>query len=229
MSAADAQRASGSEFGESANTEDAIAVRMDQARGERSTLIAVGGLVASGKSSVARETARVLGAVHVEADRVRDEILHIESGQTAHEAAWSTNLAPGVTDRIYREMLDRARQALSAGNFVVVDGCFALRSQRAGARTLARECDAHFLFVECRTSRPVLEQRLRARSLAAGVCDSAWFALLDRVESRWQSITELSEDEYLRVDSNLPLASIVDDVVAGSEFAYPLAASGDVL
>ena len=202
--------------------EDATAVRKDQ-------LVAVGGLVASGKSSVARETARVLGAVHVEADRVRDEILNIDSGQTAHEAAWSANLAPGVTGRVYGEMLDRARQALLAGSSVVVDGCFAWRSQRAGARTIAQECDAHFLFVECHTSRSVLEQRLRARSLAAGVSESAWFALLDRVEGRWQPVTELLANEYLRVDSSLSLASIVDHVVKNLRCPVRLVASGDAL
>jgi predicted kinase/ribosome-associated translation inhibitor RaiA len=195
-------------------------------RPEHPTLVAVGGLVASGKSSIAREAARLLGAEHVEADQVRDEILHIESGQTAHEAAWLDNLAPGVTARVYSEMLDRAREGLLSGNSVIIDGCFALRSQRAGARSLAHECNTDFLFVECRTSRSELEQRLSARSLAAGIPDSAWLTLLNRVERRWEPVTEFSADENMWIDSARPLASTVDDVVANLCCPYPIAASG---
>ena len=189
-------------------------------------LIAVGGLVASGKSSVARATARALDAQHFEADAVRDEILHIESGQAAHEAAWPDNLAPGVSDRIYREMLDRARRSLLAGGSSVVDGCFARRSQRDAARAIAHGCDSRFLFVECCTSRAVLERRLRARSLEVGVRQTAWLALLDRIESRWEPVTELAADEYLPVDSARPLASIVDDVLANLSRPSALAAPG---
>ncbi len=189
-------------------------------------LIAVGGLVASGKSSVAREVARALGAEHIEADQARDEMLHIPSNQAAHEAAWLDNLAPGVTDRIYRKMLDRARSVLATQRSAVLDGCFATRSQRESARALAHECTTPFLFVECRTSRIVLEQRLRERSLASGIDELAWFPWLARVESRWEPITELSPDEYLRVDSDRALPMSVDDVLAHSCGVPPLAVSG---
>jgi predicted kinase len=177
-------------------------------------LIAIGGLVASGKSSVAREAARALGAMHVEADQVRDQTLHIEPGQRAHEACWMQNLQPGVTDRVYRKMFERARDVLSREISVVLDGCFATRSQRVDARSLAKRCGTRFMFVECRTSRSVLESRLRARSLDAGVPESTWFALLDRIESRWEPVTELPAEEYLRVDSARPLGSIVEDITA---------------
>jgi len=188
-------------------------------------LIAVGGFVASGKSSVARELARTLGAVHIEADQVRDEILQIPSSQAAHEAAWSDNLAPGVTDRIYSEMLDRAESALSKDRPAVLDGCFATHAQRVGARGLAHLYANPFLFVECRTTRSVLEQRLRDRSRATGIDESAWFPLLDRIESRWEPVTELAVDEYVKVDSELAVPMIVDDVMAHTRRGLPLAGS----
>ena len=166
--------------------------------------------------------------MHIEADRVRDEILEIGGGQTAHEAAWSKNLAPGVTGRIYRKMFGRVRNVLLTGGSVVVDGCFAKRWQRTAARTHAQQYDTNFLFVECRAPRSVLEQRLRARSSAAGVPDSAWLTLLDRIEGNWEPVSELLADEYMAVDSANPLASIVGDVVARLRGSKLLAATEDL-
>jgi len=194
---------------------DAMTAPGGRSRGPR-LLVAVGGLVASGKSSIAREVARALGAVHVEADAVRDELLEIEPGQLAHEAAWSDNLAPGVTDRVYAEVLARAARALEGAETAVVDGCFARRAQREAARAVARAADADFLFVDCMATRGVLESRLRARSREAGIAPGAWFALLDRVEARWEPVAELAAAEYLRVDSDRALAPIVGDVLAAT-------------
>lgn len=173
-------------------------------------LIAVGGLIASGKSSVARAAAEALRAAHIEADALRDELLRIEPGQLAHEAAWADNLEPGVTDRIYREMLDRAGAALARDErAVVVDGCFARRAQRLAARAVAHAQLAPFLFVECRAPREVIERRLRARSAEAGIDASAWIELLERIEARFEPVDELTASEHLVVDSARPLRDAV--------------------
>ena len=189
-------------------------------------LIAVGGLIASGKSSVARAIAGALDAVHIEADTIRDELLQIGAGQDAHEAAWSDNLAPGVTDRIYRELVERARGTLRSGRSAVVDGCFAYRTQREAARSVGRECRAPFLFVECRTPRPVIEERLRARSAEAGVSHEAWLVLLDRIEKRWEAASGLAAQEYLPVDASRPLPQIVAEALVLAQRPRQVAVSG---
>lgn len=164
-------------------------------------LLAVGGWIASGKSSVAREIAKSLHAEYVEADAVRDEIMAIGSGQAAHEAAWPQNLAPGATERIYTALFDRARVLLETGRDVVLDGCFASHEQRSAARALAQSAGARFCFAECRADESTLRERLHARSAASGLDPQAWLLLLERIESRWEPASELAPSEHLILDT----------------------------
>src|SRR5262245_53896783 len=81
--------------------------------------IAVGGLVASGKSTVAKYVARRIGAPRVVADRVRRALLAGAPGD-GHELAW----APDLADRVYAGLLARAGEVLASGRAVVLDACF---------------------------------------------------------------------------------------------------------
>jgi predicted kinase len=179
----------------------------------RRQLIAVGGLIASGKSTVAREVAKLLDADHLEADVVRDELLGIGPDQAAHEAAWAENMATGLTARIYAEMLGRARMLRHGPCAIVVDGCFARREHRLAARALARDADRPFTFVECVVPSGTLTERLQARSQHAGVAEDAWLELLTHLQERWEPVVELPGDEHLIVDCTRPLDESVESVL----------------
>ena len=94
-------------------------------------LVAVGGVLASGKSTVSRTLAEQLGAVRIEADELR----------AAFERAGASGaLVPGFSDVVYEQMFADADKALGEGRRVVLDGTFRSRERRRHARQLAVHC-----------------------------------------------------------------------------------------
>lgn len=178
-------------------------------------LVATGGLIASGKSTLARCIAAELGAATVVTDRAREVLAKPLGGSATngHEAAWLRQFAPGFTEEIYAAVLERARRELAAGRPVVVDGCFASRGLRAAARKLAREIRVPFLFVECRATPGLLRRRLVLRALEQDVDPAAWLGLLDSLLECWQPVDELDEAQHLVVDTAQPLDVNVSRVV----------------
>jgi len=171
-------------------------------------LIAVGGLVATGKSSVAGALAERLGATCLEADRVHDDLLHDPADPRVHEAHWWRSFAHGFEDAVYSELCQWAEKRVAAGEVVILDGCFAQAHQRLEARARARALGLGFLFVECRVSPEVVRLRLAARD--AELEHPAWQAIHDDLAARWESVSELSSHEHLVVQSD----GAIDDVLA---------------
>ena len=122
-------------------------------------VVAVGGRVATGKSTVARALTERLGAVRIEADAARAEIA---GGQSAR------GLADSFEERVYEDVLGRAQKPLDEGSPVVLDACFPRVHQRDAARALAAERGRPFLFVEVRVPPDVQRARLEARPLHVG-------------------------------------------------------------
>lgn len=162
-------------------------------------LVAVGGLIASGKSSVARRLAAQLGAELLCADEIRADLA---------ERGAPDALLPGFSRRLYPELLARARAVLADGGSVVLDGTFRSRALRAAARNLARECGVPFRFVECRAGHAACRERLRRRERAQG--RPGWLALFEHFLELWEAVDELPAEEHLMVDTSGPPGSLVD-------------------
>jgi putative hydrolase of the HAD superfamily len=188
-------------------------------------VIAVGGLVAVGKSSVSRALCEGLGAVRIEADRVRDDRLGNSDQEEIHEANWRNAFPQGVENEIYRELLRRAEEKLVAGEAIVLDACFARAHQRLEARALAISQGLDFLFVECRVPEEVSRRRLIARDVAGE--KTGWQTIFDSLRERWEPVRELSAHEHVVVSSEGPIEDVLTPVEARlrSPLAEPLMSS----
>ncbi|MFT4572774.1 MAG: aminoglycoside phosphotransferase family enzyme, partial [Myxococcota bacterium] len=104
-------------------------------------VVALSGLVATGKSSVARAVAHQIAAPLVSSDATRDFMLR-DGGDPAanacHEMDWEKSFHPGFRDEVYNEVFRRAEMVLASGRPIVIDGCFGTRSLRTRARQLAQ-------------------------------------------------------------------------------------------
>jgi predicted kinase len=157
-------------------------------------LVAVGGLVASGKSTVARRLAEELGARLLCADELR---------QALHQAGHTDAYLPGFSLRVYQEIMRRARSEIERGSPVVLDGTFRSRRLRAEARALARERAVPFRFVECRAAHEVCRARLRRREEESG--ESGWTELFEHFLPLWEPAEEIPEAEHVVLDTSGPL------------------------
>ena len=169
-------------------------------------LVAVGGLIASGKSRTAATVGDLLAAPVVSSDRVRKHLMGRRPQESMKSEAWSGAYAPDATEAVYRELWRVAETVLGSGRPIVIDASFRSSDLREEARSLARRFGVPFLFVECHAPRELLLQRLAARDEKAGHESDARAELLGEFEKRFEPVEELSPSQHLRIDTSLEKA-----------------------
>jgi aminoglycoside phosphotransferase family enzyme/predicted kinase len=129
----------------------------------RPTLLMVGGLMGTGKSTLARALHQELGWALFSSDTVRKQLAHLDPTQPAAFAFGQGLYSPDQTVRMYAALLREARAALSHGRSVLLDASFVRQTDR---RATVREAVAHgatVVFVECVCPREVALERLARR------------------------------------------------------------------
>jgi len=178
------------------------------------SVVVVGGQVASGKSTLALQIARRMGAPVVGSDPTRDYLLGARLNEDLHEVKWEESYEPGFAERVYGEVLHRAGEVLRSGRAVVIDGCFRSRDERMRARALAQRSGVPFLFIEARVAPEVQRQRLAERARRDSVPVDDWLEIADQLRAQWQPVTEFAEAEQLVLDTSPPLDRNQDAIEA---------------
>lgn len=172
-------------------------------------VVAVGGVIASGKSTVSKALAAELAAPIVDADRTRKFLLGVSAEQPVHVAPWQGAYSAEASAKVYAEVLRRADAVLRSGRPVVIDASFRSCADRAAVRQLAEDHDVPFHFVECRAAPEVCRERLRRRDQTRGVSDGR-LAIFDDFLSRWEPVDELPPEIHTPLDTTRPLATALD-------------------
>jgi aminoglycoside phosphotransferase family enzyme/predicted kinase len=170
----------------------------------RPTLVAVGGVIAAGKSTIADRMGTELGAPVIDADRTRKSMAGVGATQPLRDGAWAGSYDPAFTELVYAEVLRRASIVLRSGRPVVLDASFRSPAMRLAARRLAREHGVPFLFVECRADRAACLARLETREKVGGVSDGRT-EVFDAFCKEYQPVDELPASEHLVLDTCLPV------------------------
>lgn len=164
-------------------------------------LVAVGGSIASGKSTLATALGDEMSAPVVDADRTRKSLLGLAPTDHASAGAFSGAYSRGHTERVYDEVLRRAAVVLESGRPVVLDASFRGAAARLAARALAEKHNVPFRFLECRAPLETCRERLRARAQATSVSD-ATLEILDTFAASFEPVTELPPTEHFVVDTS---------------------------
>ncbi len=126
-------------------------------------LVAVGGLSGSGKSRLAREIASHIGlapgARVVRTDVVRKRISGVHPNETLGPEGYTAEM----TVKTYDAFIDQARQAIKAGQSVVLDAVFAMQDQRETAEALAAELNVPFTGIWVAAPEDVRIERVMKR------------------------------------------------------------------
>jgi predicted kinase len=178
-------------------------------RATAGAVVAVGGLIGVGKSTLAQAAARALGCPVIDSDRTRKALAGIPPLQRAPADAYT----PAFTARTFDELFRRAAAVLGSGRAVVLDATFRSRELRLRARELARRHGRPFRFVEATCDDATVRARLRARAAGASVSD-ATEALLEPFRREFEPVTELRPDEHVTVATTLPLPTQIEAVRA---------------
>jgi len=168
------------------------------------SVVAVGGVIGSGKSTIAEAIGPELGAPIIDADRTRKAMWGASATARLYEAPWSGAYDPLFTKDVYAEVLRRAGVVLDSGRPVVLDASFRSVEMRRAARDLAVRHNVPFLLVECRAPAALCKARLVQRQEQRTVSDGR-LAIFDDFCARFQPITELSPSEHIVIDTSRPL------------------------
>ncbi|HSF16007.1 MAG TPA: AAA family ATPase [Vicinamibacteria bacterium] len=167
-------------------------------------LVVVGGIMASGKSTVASRLAAELAVSVIDADRARKFLAGVEATSPIPEKPWQGVYSREFSDKVYGELLRRARAVLTSGRPVILDATFRSAGHRAAARDLAEEISVPFAFVECRATAEVSRERLLQRREEVGASDGR-LEIFDDFVKEWEPVIELPAEEHVVVDTTKPL------------------------
>jgi uncharacterized protein len=168
------------------------------------------GMIASGKSYLAKACAEKWGCVYHNSDVVRKELAGIGSGSRQHSGYDMGIYSGEFSRRTYDALISLARQDLGQekNSCVILDASY----QSAGERQrICSEFGQGFqlLFIHCRCEEEVLKKRMEQRLKdPEAVSDGRWEIYLQQ-KSRFETPVELLPDQLLTLETNRPLAELV--------------------
>jgi aminoglycoside phosphotransferase family enzyme/predicted kinase len=165
-------------------------------------LICVGGLIASGKSTVAERLRCRLALPLVDTDRTRKRMAGLGPTDRGSDDAFRGIYSAEFSRKVYEEVLSAARGVLQSGRSVLVEASFTKREQRTCARDLAQTLGVGLSFVECRVPDRVARERLVKREGQVSVSDGR-LDVYDAVAADAEPITLGELESHLVLDTTL--------------------------
>jgi len=151
-------------------------------RAGAATLVLIGGLPGTGKSTLAGILAGRLGCTVLSSDRIRKELAGLPPLQHAAAPYGAGIYTPFFTERTYQELLHRAAQLLAVGELVIADASWMSAAHRAAAAALAGQASADLIQIQC-TAPPALAAR--RVSTRAGSTSDAGAAVAADMAAAW--------------------------------------------
>ena len=200
----------------------------------RPLLVLVGGLMGTGKSTLADSLRRELGWVVLSSDAVRKRLAGVSESQPIAAHFEEGIYTPAWTRRTYDALLQAAGEVLVDGRSVLLDATFSRRDDRLAALALATRYGADVAFVECACAKEVALARLRRRwseraesgRLIAPVTSAASDGrpeLYDEQQARWEPYDERIETglRHLLISTEAPVEACLAQILDRLHIPYP--------
>lgn len=129
----------------------------------RPTLLLVGGLMGTGKSTLAGRLHEETGWARISSDTTRKQLAGVDSATPQQNAFNEGFYTPAWSARVYQTMLNQASALLACGRSVILDATFSQRAYRHAAAQEAAMYGANLVFIECQAPRELTLQRLAGR------------------------------------------------------------------
>lgn len=158
------------------------------------TLVLIGGLPGTGKSSLAGAVAGRLGWTVLSSDRIRKEMANLPPHGNAASPYGTGIYSPAWTERCYAEMLRRAGMLLAHGESVVADASWISASERQAAASMAGNASAQLVQLCCAAPETLARQRLRTRRADASDADGTVYQRMADAMAPWPTATMIDTE-----------------------------------
>lgn len=132
-------------------------------RAGRPRLVLVGGAPGTGKTTTASEISRVTGFALLTSDELRKDLAGVAHDQHAFAKLGEGIYSSDSTQRMYTELVRRARELLELGESVVLDASWTSAAMRALARDVAAETHSEIVELRCVLDPTVASERIAKR------------------------------------------------------------------
>lgn len=173
------------------------------ARG-RVRLVLVGGAPGAGKTTLAERLSQETGWMLLRSDEIRKDLAGIGHLEPAAAPPDRGIYAPEMTERVYAELIGRARRLLELGESVVLDASWTAAAHRARAREAAAAACAPAYELRCDVPAQVAAARVSRRRGDASDARAQIARLLYERAGEWG----------VRVDTSGSLERAVADAIA---------------
>jgi predicted kinase len=177
-------------------------------------LILTGGIIASGKSTVAERLAQALDLDLYRSDALRKELAGVEPTSSQRAAYGQGMYSAAARQRVYDAMADLARHALRQGRSVCLDASFAKRAERERLAALAQNAGARVYTIECLAPDAVIRERLRARELSVGTLSDAREDILESFRQDYEPVQDGELTGYVALDTTQDIGACVHRALA---------------
>ena len=186
----------------------------------RPRLIVIGGLIGTGKSTLARSLADALGAVWLRTDEIR--LREFARQRRPHQGFAEGIYATHISELVYQRLMQRAEALVRQGRSVVCDGTFSKAAGREALREIAKRHDASFHFFECVVPRAVARRRIAKRYAAKTDLSEARPEHYERLKAGFEPIRGWPARNWTRLSDHRAPQATHQAALAALRFAWDI-------
>ena len=180
-------------------------------------LVCLMGLMGTGKTYLARKIGERLGWKHISSDELRKHLAGMRPSEPSQDG-WEQGLyTPQSTQATYSALYKAAKEKLAIGESVVVDASFRSSQARRRFGKLAQQQGAQPLFIEVKTSRQIVAQRLLKRQRETGSISDGRLELYDRQAAAWENISPAISQYSIIIDGGASESEKIETVLGKLE------------
>jgi predicted kinase len=175
-------------------------------------LILFGGLMGTGKSTLAGALGQETGFPVISSDITRKRLAGVASNERHFEQFDSGIYSHESTEATYNELFSRAKEYLQQGQPVILDASFKKHTIRQALIDMARENNAEAYIIECVLDEAEVKRRLDKRVAEGSISDGRW-EIFETQKRDFDKITEFPGKNHVIINTSAPESVLIKEII----------------